>query len=550
MIRYVLTLLFLTFLPALALPLYSEVELNSALESGEIDRETFFTLAALADERPGLCLALSELRRVPEVTDEELAVLDSLCVLGAVDSADIPAGLFIKIGPFVSFPGHAHRSLAADYRLRQGYDTAGIAQQGGHSVALQWRAERFSAESRLVSDGFGRGRFRRNSVRVQGTGFLSELQLGNCAFRPGEGLTLGGAPLAAGSIPLLQTFSKSVFSPDSRDPFGVLARANVGPLFPFAFFFSDPDHNQTPGRNRTLGYGLCAEQGAGSCGVILLRSVLNGARGADVLTAFSKGIFALYRPSRIRAGAELSFSDSGFAFQGECIRRSGQVDAGMGFHHYSQAYFNPVGRGESAFSGRIQTMGDSADGLRFYGLRRNERGLNAFLRFKNRVHWIRPWLTADASGVWRESRLCAGVTEHVLLPGHPVSLEFAQKAGLFQSSGDTTFSAALSGAAETRLRSMALFSVYAEAGRPREGVRQLRGRLRTEFTFPARLRFAFGASGTCISDSAGTAGTFCLFAEQKISWQGGGLAANLTFSGPKSTFAPASLGLELNHDAF
>src|SRR3989339_1679724 len=102
MIRLVLTLAGLLLSSGVSsFPIHSAGDVETAYASGEIDEASFRALAALCEEPLPLCGALPGLCHVPELTDEEGALLDSLCDSGDSDSAAIPAGLRGKIRPVV-----------------------------------------------------------------------------------------------------------------------------------------------------------------------------------------------------------------------------------------------------------------------------------------------------------------------------------------------------------------------------------------------------------------------------------------------------------------
>ena len=392
-----------SLLPALQ----SEPDITRAYLEGYYDYDTFLLLQDLYREKLTLCGPVRELLNVPGVMESDLDTLESLCEKGAARLSEIPPGVMEKIGIFLC-ENRAGRQGGAEGK----YETRSRPGLGSdHLFRLDYSDPVLIASSCVTGNGGNRGRFWENRLRVRGTGLFNELWLGNFRGRMGNGLLFGGMPSVRSPVDPPESFEQSFLCPGISLPFGAFVGMGNRRLSPFGFAFK--------------GMGVTAYPAAGGGGLTGARKglslgVMGFAVDMPVLPGRRRllpcgGAFASLKSGGRTLRAEAAIMDSGAAVQISAARTSGGTEIGSVFALYSEHYFNPCGRGPSAFSLYSVKVRSADDSMTLAGLRRDEQYLNLYFKLNRPRLIIRSALLFARSGLFMQDRAGLSVSERFLL---------------------------------------------------------------------------------------------------------------------------------------
>jgi hypothetical protein len=544
--------LFWLLIPAclFSLGLRTESDIYSAYREGYYDYETCVALCRLMQDKLDLCGPLEELRIVPEITEEDIGLLEDLCRKGTVRRSAIPPDLLARIEAFVILEEEApQRVVRADYRFFRNLDDTLYSLEKEHYFSTAVSAPHWRIRSQGRADAFGNGYFLRNYFELSNLHKIKKWRVGSFRAKAGRGLTLGGAASPRTGQDRPDSFQESLLSPGTSEPFGMWLALSVSRAEPFAFYFSNDDKTAHRGKNTIQGAGSKFRFSGLTMGFLGLHSRTRTLNHQGLLTATCLGLYGSLLKGTSSLKSEVSFSDSGFAFDLTGIRKGGRVDAGLGLRHYSGRYINPAGRGVSAFYAKVTQIRADGDSLALSGLRSAEKNMDAFLRFHRKNLSIRPAVLFARSDRWEEDYVRFSLREEAGWEKTGTRLILTQDFYLKRRAADTRTGYHLNGrchAAVSRKHNLEGRVRFTHAN---EGRNVFSTRLNHTLFFSRLLTFKTGYLWTLAREGASEDRTSGLYFEEVINTGGKGLIrffGMLAYDHPAAAFQPGHLGLFLS----
>jgi hypothetical protein len=399
--------------PCLALNFESDADIYSGFQEGYYDYATYLKLLDLYENKIELCSAPEDFLVIPDVTEEDILVLETLCSQGRTEKKDIPKPLRVKIASFVYFKQDTLlRALNIEYHFVRNFLDSAPYFEKDHLFKIKFNSRHILTRTQGRSDGFGHGYFSSNSLKLRNIRYIRACHVGSFNPRRGSGLTLGGAASPTSYKGMPETFAQTLYAPRNAYPFGLFLSLALGRISPFGVLCASHDRTDYKGKNLMQAGGLEFMTNRASGGIVMVHTRTNTLNHQARLLSSNFGIYGSVKPRNTLLKSELSVADSGLAFDIKGVKSGEVLDIGMGLRHYSLHYLNPAGRGRSQFYSNATKIFCQDDSLSLRGIRQGEQNMDAFLRFHKRNFYVRPAVLMARSAKWDSEKYVFSIIEN------------------------------------------------------------------------------------------------------------------------------------------